>query len=330
MYEVNAFALGFCSFLTRCKFHLWRKIMKENKLLKGTMLPADADILPPSDDRIFKTLLTHPDAKQVLIDVISTVIERTVVDVHIRGIEPPVMDIEEKAERFDVNCTVENGDQVNVEMHCSEREEAGVKRINFINKYTYYLADLHSSQKSKGVKYSDLVRTYQATFSMHTVFPARRDFVSRFSLRTADGEQFSDQLNIIIIELDKLNYALKKPVEELTSFEKWPLFFKFAQDPVQRDIINDIIKEKEEIGMAATLLQEISKDEHERARYRSRRMYETDRISDLLTAEARGEARSDTKWQTVVADQDAKLTDKDAEIARLQKKKTKEKREERN
>jgi predicted transposase/invertase (TIGR01784 family) len=291
--------------------------MKENKLLKGTMLPADADILPPSDDRIFKTLLTHPDAKQVLIDVISTVIERTVVDVHIRGIEPPVMDIEEKAERFDVNCTVENGDQVNVEMHCSEREEAGVKRTNFINKYIYYLADLHSSQKSKGVKYSDLVRTYQATFSMHTVFPARRDFVSRFSLRTADGEQFSDQLNIIIIELDKLNYALKKPVEELTSFEKWSLFFKFAQDPVQRDIINDIIKEKEEIGMAATLLQEISKDEHERARLRSRRMYETDRISDLLTAEARGEKRSDTKWQTVVADKDATIADKDAEIARL-------------
>jgi hypothetical protein len=29
----------------------------------------DADILPPTDDRIFKVLLTHPNAKQVLIDV---------------------------------------------------------------------------------------------------------------------------------------------------------------------------------------------------------------------------------------------------------------------
>jgi hypothetical protein len=129
-------------------------------------------------------------------------------------------------------------------------------------------------------------------------------------------------LNIIIIELDKLNYALKKPVEKLTSFEKWSLFFKFAQDPVQRDFINDIIKEKEEIGMAAKLLQEISKDEHERARLRSRRMYETDRISDLLTAEAigeaRGEARSDAKWQNVVADKDIVIACKDEEIARLQ------------
>jgi hypothetical protein len=34
--------------------------------------------------------------------------------------------------------------------------------------------------------------------------------------------------------------------------------------------------------MAATLLREISKDEHERARLRSRRMYETDMIWTCL------------------------------------------------
>ena len=39
----------------------------------------DADILPPSDDRIFKVLLTHPNAKQVLIDLVSTIIERKVI-----------------------------------------------------------------------------------------------------------------------------------------------------------------------------------------------------------------------------------------------------------
>jgi len=63
--------------------------------------------------------------------------------------------------------------------------------------------------------------------------------------------------------------------------------------------------------MAATLLREISKDEHERARLRSRRMYETDRISDLLTAEERGEIRANEKWQAVVADKDAKLFEKE-------------------
>jgi len=138
--------------------------------------PPDADILPPSDDRIFKVLLTHPNAKQVLIDVISSVIEQKVVDVQIRNNELPAMDVDEKNERFDVNCTIDTGDQVDVEMHCSEREEIGFKRTNFINKYIYYLTDLHSSQKSKSVKYKDMVRTYQVTFSLHTVFPTRSDF----------------------------------------------------------------------------------------------------------------------------------------------------------
>jgi len=90
-----------------------------------TILPMDADILPPSDDRIFKVLLTHPDAKQVLIDVVSAAIERTVVDVQVRNIELPVLDVDEKAQRFDVNCTIDNGDQVDVEMHSCPQEEIG-------------------------------------------------------------------------------------------------------------------------------------------------------------------------------------------------------------
>ncbi|MCL2441423.1 MAG: Rpn family recombination-promoting nuclease/putative transposase [Treponema sp.] len=252
--------------------------------LKNNFITEDADLLPPSDDRIFKALLTHPNAKQVLIDIISAVIEQKVLDVQIRNNELPAMDIEEKIERFDVNCTIENGDQVNVEMHCEERVETGTIRINFLNKYTYYLTDLHSSQKSKGVRYKDLKRTYQITFSLHTVFSNRKDFVHRFSLRTEDGEQLTDQVNIIIVELSKLYTVEKKPVEALTTFEKWSLFFKYADDPVYRKLINDIIKEKEEIGMAATLLREISQDEHERARIRSRKMYEMDKYSDYHTA----------------------------------------------
>jgi len=155
---------------------------------------------------------------------------------------------------------------------------------------------------------------YQITFSLHDIFPARHDFVNRFSLRTKDGEQISDQINMVIIELSKLNDVLMKPVDQLTSYEKWSLFFKFAPDPVHRNLINDIIKEKEEIGMAATLLREISKDERERAILRSRRMYETDRISDLLTAEERGEIREREKWQVIVADKDTVISDKDAII----------------
>jgi predicted transposase/invertase (TIGR01784 family) len=299
--------------------------------IEKCLFPLDADILPPADDRIFKVLLTHPDAKQVLIDIISTVIEQKVVDAQIRNIELPVMDIDEKNERFDVNCTIDTGDQVDVEMHSSKIVEVGDNRKNFINKYVYYLTDLHSSQKSRGLMYHKLVRTYQVTFCTNPVFPKLPGFVTRFSLRTNDGFQLSDQINLVIVELDKLSAITCKPVNEMTSFEKWSVFLKYAQEPLRREMINSIIKEKEEIGMAATLLQEISKDERERAIQRSRRMYETDMTSNRLTSELIGELRANEKWEAIVAgkdkelannkavlaDKDAELVDKNAEIELL-------------
>jgi len=40
------------------------------------LLPMDLDILPPSDDRVFKLILTSPEAKPALMDLISAIIKR--------------------------------------------------------------------------------------------------------------------------------------------------------------------------------------------------------------------------------------------------------------
>ena len=65
-------------------------------------IPMDIDILPPSDDRIFKLLLTSPESKPALMDLITATIMRPVVDVAVRNNELPAGDTEEKAERLDV------------------------------------------------------------------------------------------------------------------------------------------------------------------------------------------------------------------------------------
>ena len=254
-------------------------------------IPDNADILPPSDDRIFKVLLTHPNAKRVLMSVVSTVIERPVIDVKILNTELPVSDIEEKAQRLDINCIIDGGDQINVEMQCSYTEEPAGERdkhIGFLNKCIYYMAALYSSQKSKGKEYYKLARTFQITFCGYEIFPEYPGFVTRVSLRRDTGEQISDQLNMIIVEMSKLIGILNKPAETLTDIEMWTAFFRFAQIPKYRELINKLINLKEEIAMASELLMEISKDDHERALFLSRRKAETDRISNLLTVEERG------------------------------------------
>ena len=149
------------------------------------LLPMDLDILPPSDDRVFKLILTSPEAKPGLVKLIAGVIGRNVLDVVVHNNELPPGDTEEKAERFDVNCKIDDGSQINLEMQASRiQEDSDGQYQNLKGKSIYYLCDLHSSQPSRGIRrYDRLSRTYQVTFCSYTVFPHRADYVNSFSLR---------------------------------------------------------------------------------------------------------------------------------------------------
>ena len=255
------------------------------------LLPKDADILPPSDDRVFKLILTAPEAKPVLTDLISAIIQRPVVNVVVRNNEIPPGDTEEKAERFDVNCQTDDGSQVDIEMQASRiQEETDGRYQNLKGKSIYYLCDLHSSQPSKGIqRYDRLARTYQVTFCSYTVFPQREEYLNSFSMRhDRDNELLSDTIHIVYVELSKLQEIMKKSVTDMTDLEKWAIFFRYASEPTCRETVNEVIASKEVLQMAGDLLMSISQDERERAVFRSRRMYQTDMQSNYATVLDRG------------------------------------------
>jgi len=251
-------------------------------------LPIDAEILPAHDDKIFKSIMTHPDTKPALMDLVSACIGRVVTEIQIHNNELPITDIDEKSERFDVNCTIDDGTQVEVEMQSSRMVETKGSHSNFFNRSIYYLADLHSSQKSKGVNFMDMAATYQITFSMYTVLPHRTDYITKSNMRTEDGEIISSQLNMIVVELSKLEDILKKPVDEMSSMEMWSVFLGHADNPKYRALINDMIEKKEVLSMASAVLTTISKDEDEKAKFRARKKFEMDMTSNMITAERIG------------------------------------------
>jgi predicted transposase/invertase (TIGR01784 family) len=94
--------------------------------------------------------------------------------------------------------------------------------------------------------------------------------------------------------------------------EMWAIFFKYADSPKHRELISEIANKKGEINLATRLLSSISKDEDERARYHSRRIYMMDmehtkavyreegikegikegKAEGIKEGEARGEARA--------------------------------------
>jgi len=211
-----------------------------------------------------------------------------VVDVVVRNNELPLGDTEEKAERLDVNCRIDDGSQVDLEMQASYIEEIGGEHKNIKGKSIYYLCDLHSSQSSKGRRYDELVRTYQVTFCSYTVLPKLIDYVNSFSMRhETTNELLSDAIKVIYVELSKLNEIIKKSVDDMTDLEKWAVFFRYANIPEYRDTVNKVIESKEVLQMAGSLLMSVSKDERERAIFRSRRKYQSDQESNIATTEYR-------------------------------------------
>lgn len=255
------------------------------------LLPKDLDILPPSDDRVFKLILSPETSKPILKDLISSIIQRPVIEVEVRNSEIPPEDNQEKAERLDVNCRIDDGSQIDLEMQASHIEEdTDGQHQNLKGKSVYYLCDLHSSQPSKGLqRYDKLARTYQVTFCSYTVFPERGSYVNSFSMRhDEDNALLSDALHVVYVELSKLKEVAAKSVDDMTDLEKWSIFFRYASERNYRETVNKVIESKEALQMAGDILLNISQDERERAVFRSRRMYRTDEQSNLATARDNG------------------------------------------
>jgi predicted transposase/invertase (TIGR01784 family) len=249
----------------------------------------EKSILPPTDDRIFKLLMTSPDLQPCLADLISGIIGTTVRKTVVRNNELPTDDTNDKNERLDVNCVTDDGRQVNIEMQASHMEEpAGGNHENLRNKAVYYLCDLYSTQSVKGLDYNKLAKTYQITFCTYTIFSGRNDFVNKFTMRNEEGEALSDAVTVVFAELSKLGKILQKPVKDMTSLEMWSVFLQYADKPDQRKIVAQVAGAKEEIKMAMDALIHVSQDERERAINRSRRMWQTDYESDMNTARENG------------------------------------------
>ena len=68
----------------------------------------------------------------------------------------------------------------------------------------------------------------------------------------------------------------------------WSIFFEYGDKPEFKNKLNEITKVKEEIAMANEILNTISKDEHEIARFRARRKFELDHYNDIINSEKIG------------------------------------------
>ena len=86
-----------------------------------------------------------------------------------------------------------------------------------------------------------------------------------------------------------------------------------ANDPEYYNLIKEIAKKREGIKVAQEVLTTISQDEHERARYRSRRIWEQDRECERVLRERENALREQEMQEMALREQ--KITFNEQEMA---------------
>jgi predicted transposase/invertase (TIGR01784 family) len=150
---------------------------------------------------------------------------------------------------------------------------------NLKNRSIFNVCDLHSGQPGIGSEYGGLAKSFQITICDFTVFDDDR-LIHRYSMRDKNGAELLDSIHVLFVELTKLGGVLKKPVQELSGAETWAIFLKYSNNPKYTKLLDEIIAAKEEIRMANTILNNISTNEDERAKFRARRKFQLDAAHD--------------------------------------------------
>jgi hypothetical protein len=99
--------------------------------------------------------------------------------------------------------------------------------------------------------------------------------------------------------LNKLETVMQKEVKEMSSKERWAVYFKYHEDREKQGIIKAILEQEEGIQMAQEAYSKITQDEHERSRLMSEWKFEMDFQSKMVSAERafkRERAEKEQAW----------------------------------
>ncbi len=127
------------------------------------------------------------------------------------------------------------------------------------SRISHYLTRLASLQKLKGKNYSEVRDVFVILISDKTLYDDP-EHLAHFRMTSEEGRKICPELNIIVLELQKLrNKAILK--EDLKLAEKWGLFFSYAHDENKKNVLQQIIENEEGINMANQVLEGITQED---------------------------------------------------------------------
>ena len=257
---------------------------------------ATGALLNPRVDSTFKALFTQPndDSRGALQSFLEAATERKIASWELRPNEAPVGFSGQRGVSYDIACEFANGLSADIEMQAFDQLYDYGKRAE------YQVARLETTYLKKGDNWEQAPTVYQITVLDFNYVPkddgrktpatdiaATPTPVSRYAMRTKDGRELANALNIIFIELPKA-LMLESQLETNSPLENWAIFLKDADNPQKQDVIDRLAQKEAGLMQAQKSLSNISANRDLWIAQYRQEVRDRDRRSGLSAALAEG------------------------------------------
>jgi predicted transposase/invertase (TIGR01784 family) len=218
--------------------------------------PSPDALLNPCHDEVFKALFTNEseESHTALRFFLTAVLHKEVKDVQLRPNEPPVTDDRDKAVRFDVSCTFNDGEAADVEMQ-------GVNKYHSFGRRAEYMsARLLNTVFHRGDNWQNMPQVYQISLLNFIFDKDDPSAIGHYRMRKDNGHLLSDIETVIFLELPKIDALGDMPPESLNSEQKWCKFFLEADNPDRQEYVRKLSEKEGGIMEAQKTLDKISSD----------------------------------------------------------------------
>ena len=249
-------------------------------------------LLNPRVDSTFKALFTQDtkESKAAMQSFLEAATERKIRKWNLTANEPPEEFAGQRSVSYDIVCEFDDGMAADIEMQAFNQEYDYGKRSE------YQVARLETTYLKKGDDWEKAPTVYQISVldfnygagdADGDTLERSKSPVSRYAMRTKDGRELSNALNIIFVELPKAK-GLEDSVETNTALENWAIFLKDADNPNKKDIISKLTGKEDGFMNAQKSLSSISANRNLWIAQYHQELHERDRISGLNAAHQRG------------------------------------------
>ena len=229
------------------------------------------EILPPTNDWVFKLLFGDERNKSMLIDLLQSLVELPKEDFELIYLDPHLKKEFEKDKLgiLDVKVKTASGKIINIEIQVNPQDFIG-KRIS------YYKSKLVLGQIKEGEKYEVIQKVICICITCYPLFPNKKEYLNVFRFYNPKNNLLFEKIpeEIITLEIPKLpEYNDGSPLYN---------WLKFLGSNTREDF-EMVAKSNAEINKAVETLFRLNADEQVRAIYDARMMAQLDRNSQLHT-----------------------------------------------